>query len=315
MTVPVEQHSLGQVGKVQIQPVLSLGVGQELVNQERIIGHHFGLFAGDEIRIFVAEREQTTGFTTDDGHSPVGEIHQRSHVFAGLLTSLIQQTLGNHGPTATPAVDQLNAISPGFQQLHGGDANFRIVVIHKGVIVEGHGAVFRRRRILALALGKPFRERLSREWWLLPLPADTQHGRRERPADSGAGQPVGHWRIAAAQLVQAVDIRKHPRPQRHSVFLVIVIQKLVLQLGHVHAGLALRLARLAFEAQIQRLMQPLVGDRPLGAFRHTSRQRRPQEVSASARGMLLVSRRHERRAHRPVQFATRPHAIAHFNRA
>ncbi len=94
---------------------------------------------------------------------------------------------------------------------------------------------------------------------------------------------------------------------------MIVIEKFVLDLGHVHVRRALGFASFAFEAKIHHLVEPLAGELIL---RHFARQHASERIGAPARGMLLVKRAHVRRTHGAVELlAALAHAAAHLDGA
>ena len=100
--------------------------------------------------------------------------------------------------------------------------------------------------------------------------------------------------------------------QRQAVDRVVVVQELVLHLGHVHVGRALRLAALALQAEVHHLVEALAREVGRG---HLARQHRAQRVGAPAGGVLLVAGGHVRGAHRALELlAADPDAVAHLDR-
>ena len=104
----------------------------------------------------------------------------------------------------------------------------------------------------------------------------------------------------ASRLPQRARRRTWPKalhPGRRAVAGPLVGQHLALDPRHVDADRALALARAAFEAQVQRLVQPGVVE----ALRtELPGHRQPQHVGAAARRVGLVAGRHVGRAHGAV---------------
>ena len=98
-----------------------------------------------------------------------------------------------------------------------------------------------------------------------------------------------------------------------AVPLVVGVQELVLYLCHIHLGGALRLARLALQAQVQHLVHPIAGELILG---EQAGDGRPEGVGAAPGGVLLLTGSHVRGTHRAVEgSATEPHSVTHLHRA
>ena len=75
------------------------------------------------------------------------------------------------------------------------------------------------------------------------------------------GAQVGQRRGRRAEPVEPPDRAEQPRAQRHAVDVLVVREELGLQRRHVDAQRALALARLALEAEVEDLVQPLVAQR------------------------------------------------------
>ena len=60
------------------------------------------------------------------------------------------------------------------------------------------------------------------------------------------------------ERVKPVDLAHQEMTQRPGTALVVLMQELGLELGHVHVRGALALARLALEAEVERLVEGLV---------------------------------------------------------
>src|SRR6266550_4669439 len=78
-------------------------------------------------------------------------------------------------------------------------------------------------------------------------------------------------------------------------------KKLALEARDIHADGAFGPARATLEAQVEHVEHTFVAKTSLG---ESPRHREPQRVRSAARGVLLVPRRHERWAHRPVELLT-----------
>ena len=100
--------------------------------------------------------------------------------------------------------------------------------------------------------------------------------------------------------------------QRVAIFLLVVVQKLDLHFGHVHAGRALAFAAFAAHAQVHALVHGVAGECVVAEL---SRQRQPQGVGAATGQVLLVPRDPVTRAHgAAVKFAAMAVVVAHFHR-
>ena len=163
----MEQHPFVHVFERQVQAVIGFGPGQKFVDQERMFSHHPGLLFRNKLGIFVAQRQQTTGFASHNWNALPRKIVKTGHVRPSQFSRLVQHSLGDHGPAATPAVNQLYLVAGCFQKLNRSDANFRVVVVHKRVVVQRNGPEFGGRYPAAVALGKPVWQRLPGEPWLL----------------------------------------------------------------------------------------------------------------------------------------------------
>ena len=125
------------------------------------------------------------------------------------------------------------------------------------------------------------------------------------------GQPVAHPRRPGLHPADLGDAPEQPVAQGKAVGLVVVVQELVLQLGHVHVGRALRLAPLALEAQVHHLVEAPA--RELG-LRDFPRQHRAQGVGAAAGRVLLVVGDHVRGAHGALErLAAHADPVAHLD--
>ena len=101
-------------------------------------------------------------------------------------------------------------------------------------------------------------------------------------------------------------------PKRRPVLAIVSIQKLRLQLGHVHIRRTLSLAPLALQTQLERLEQSPAGEL---LRRQRAGENHPQGVGSAARAVFFVSGDHERRAHRAgLQLATNARAVAQLDR-
>ena len=91
---------------------------------------------------------------------------------------------------------------------------------------------------------------------------------------------------------------------------MVVGEKFVLELGHIHARRALGFAGFALQAQIHHAVDFMA----VQAVGQRTGQRGAQGIGPAARGVLLVQGRHVRRTHRAHQlFAAVAHPRAHFN--
>src|SRR5690606_8503343 len=96
-----------------------------------------------------------------------------------------------------------------------------------------------------------------------------------------------------AERRHLADVREGQGRQAHAVLVVVVLQPLVLELGHVDLAGALGLARLALEAEVEDLVDGAAGE----AAGQPARDRLPEYVRAAAGGVVLVARGHVAGAH------------------
>ena len=96
----------------------------------------------------------------------------------------------------------------------------------------------------------------------------------------------------------------------HAVPALVLLQELVLQLGHVHLGRALGLARLALQAEVHHLVHGLAGE---GVRPQPPGDDPAQGVGPAAGGMTIVARRLEGGAHGAVHLAALAVAVAHLD--
>src|ERR1700687_704082 len=106
----------------------------------------------------------------------------------------------------------------------------------------------------------------------------------------------------------ATDIAKNPIPPRQSMLLVILVQKLRLQPGHVDVGGTFALASLAFQTKVEHFLEGGVGK----TFQsQLAGDRQAQGISSAAGAVLFLARRLIRGTHRPFAlFSTFTHAGA-----
>ena len=71
--------------------------------------------------------------------------------------------------------------------------------------------------------------------------------------------PVSHGSEHCSHAAEFRHVREDPRPQRRAVGLMVVGEELVLELGHVHVGRTLTLTGFAFEAEIEDLVNAVIG--------------------------------------------------------
>ena len=124
-----------------------------------------------------------------------------------------------------------------------------------------------------------------------PAAAVARRCRARAPITRRSGRdPAGQVRHGCgrrAEPVEQPDGAEHPRAQRHAVHVVVVRERLALERRHVDAQRALALARLAHQAEVEDLVQPLVARaRPSGRARDsalTSALARPRVECSSSR--------------------------------
>src|SRR4030095_10596562 len=121
------------------------------------------------------------------------------------------------------------------------------------------------------------------------------------------------WREAAAPDRGLMRVPEHARFHRCAVALPIVGEELALEPRDVDADGAFRFAGPALEAEIPRLVHTPITEAGLA---QPAGDRQPQHVGAAARRMLLLARRHVRRAHGAFErLAAHAEAAAHLDGA
>src|SRR3954451_22541576 len=91
-----------------------------------------------------------------------------------------------------------------------------------------------------------------------PATIETEKLLVDPAAGPAAGDGVRDRREPAAPLRQRADASDHAGPQRHPVPLPVAGEELALEARHVHANGALGLARAAFEAQVEHVVDVVV---------------------------------------------------------
>src|SRR5499433_2331898 len=235
---------------------------------------------------------------------------QALHVPARVLARLVEHALGDERPPAALPVHQLHSVTGSLQELHGGAPDLRSVVGDEGVVEENDGAAWSGR---PLAAGRePVGEGLAGEGGQRPPTIDPRHLLHEPSVGCGARDPVRERRELGTPPRQPADVAEDAIAQRQPIGLVIVVEELVLHLGHVHVGRTLRLAALALETQIHHFIEALAREVRGGDL---AREHGAQRVGPPPRGVLLVARGHVRGAHGAFELLpAHAHAVAHLHR-
>ena len=111
-------------------------------------------------------------------------------------------------------------------------------------------------------------------------------------------------------------MRNHSRTQRHAIRVMIMLQELGLEPGHIDAGRALGLARLAGQAEVHDLLDFVAVEGTLRIGR--CGKDLTQDIGTGTCGVFLLAGRHVARAHRATgqrPFAAVAEAITFFSRA
>src|SRR3954462_8119350 len=141
-------------------------------------------------------------------------------------------------------------------------------------------------------------ERAAREWWWCAAPVEPEQPLVHPAADAADGHDVRDRSKAAAPFRHAADVADDACPQRHAVPLPVAGEKLALEPRDIYAHGALRLARAAFETEVENVMNVVIGQPRMA---QSAGHRQPQRVRTAARGVLLFPRRHVRRTHCPLE--------------
>src|SRR5262249_41173204 len=147
------------------------------------------------------------------------------------------------------------AVTGSLQELHGGVPDLRGVVGDEGVVEENDGAAWSGRPLAACR--EPVGEGLAGGGGERAPAIDTRPPLRPPPGGARAPRPARGRRELGSPPREPADVAEDAIAQRQPVGLVIVVEELVLHLGHVHVGRTLRLAALALETEIHYLVEAL----------------------------------------------------------
>ena len=117
---------------------------QPFIQHEAVLGHEANiLIIRQEIAILIAQGEDTARFGADNRDALARVICQKRDILAGALASNVDQTLAQcRATTACATLFQHGLKSCRFDQLHGGETDFREVVGREGIVEIHHLAAF-----------------------------------------------------------------------------------------------------------------------------------------------------------------------------
>ena len=126
----------------------------------------------------------------------------------------------------------------------------------------------------------------------MPMERSSRRARR-----NGARNCIGERGHERTDAIERADTGHGPRAKRHAVDVVVMAEELALERRHVDRQRALGLAGLAFEAEIERLVESFVTERGHGI---RGGEGIDERVRAAAGRVLLIEGCHVGRAHRPL---------------
>ena len=246
------------------RPASSLARNSSIMKASR--GDRRGVrVVGKQVAILVAQGQDAARLGADDRNALLGVGRQHRDVAPRQLARLVDQPLGEHRAAAAGAALLDDDLEPGrFQQLHRRHADPRVVVRRRRCRgnrrpCRASGAVPRvpllrclRQRSMKVraANGESLRSGAHAERSLHRRVETETHAevdeRRHRRRRAGRDRGCGRRRESAAGAVRGL----------------VVGQKLGLELGHVDAGRALGLARLAGQAEIEHVVDVFRGQDP-----------------------------------------------------
>ena len=195
------------------------------------------------------------------------------------------EALREQRPPAAARVDHADAGSGRAQHAQGGLSDAGVEIAGERVGHQDHVGLGGR-------FWTPAPDRRGRA-----APHDAFGERRAQTRDARRARPEGE---------QIVGVAGQPRGQGHAPGAVAMGERLGLQPRHVHLGRALRGAGLAAQAELERLVQPVVRETALEA----PLERRPHQHRAPAGGVALVAEGLVARAHRRAARAAGAVAVA-----
>ena len=160
--------------------------------------------------------------------------------------------------------------------------------------VGEHDDAAERRCLLFLSRVEPAQQGAPVEARQRPVARDAQRALQQCARTGQRREHVRQRRERGTEPVEPARRGEEARASRHTVFALVLVEELALHRRHVDAERALALARLAFQAEVEDVVQTLVAER---RARIGLRQRVHQRVGAAARAVLLLARGHVRRAH------------------
>ena len=212
----------------------------------------------------------------------LGPRREHLYIALGQGAGALEKALGYERSATTDFAFSQDDFVPGaLQDARRRPANGRLVVLDEGVVEEHDAALGAADR---LAVGKPARKRLASKGRQPPAAVDAQQRIQQPAIEPTAAQPIRQGRQGRSPAADAGYVGKEPRPQRIPVLAMVVGEKLVLELGHIHARRALGLAGFALQAEVHHAVDGLA----VQAIGQRAGERGAQGIGAAASGVLLV---------------------------
>src|SRR5215467_591536 len=258
VTVPVEQDAPARDRGAQDEPAVGNRLGKQLLGQPGGGGDGLGPWiTGQDGRVLVAQGQQAGRFGADDRHALARGTGQAGDHELRPRPGLIDQALGQAGPAAAGRGLEPYRPAGHLQQFDGGPCDRGLGEAGEAVSEEDQLA---RRALGRWPAGMPSRQVLP-----LELRQRAPCGDAEQALGQQAGRPeiakeVRQRRGGRPGPVQRADRAEHAGAKRGAMHIVVGGERLGLERGHVDAERALALARLALQAQVQDLVQPLVAE-------------------------------------------------------
>ena len=267
----------------------------------------------DQVRQVVAQRGRAAGLQRDHGDAAAGELAEARDGLRAVALRLGQEALRDARALAARVGDDLHAVASALEHVERPARGRVLDGLGPAVGEEDDAAAVLRPRPASPPTG-PLREALAREARQRALRRDAEVLARELARDRHAGGGVDERRERPGrQPRDARRLGKEPVAQPRALSRAKRRKVLALQARHVDVARALGLAGLALEAEVKRAVDFRGRDRVVAEL---AGEREAQNVRAPARGVLLVARRHVRRAHRAARcLAALSDAIAQLDRA
>ena len=288
--------------------ILFQKLGQVFVEQEDVSGHRFGVGARNQVGIVIADGEHAARFQANDGNAGPGVRQQDADELLGPAFGPRHEPLRKRRTAAILLLGDLHPETRRLQHFCGGQPHFRLVEFGESVGIQSQP-----RAIIGLAcrlLTPTGAERPSLEMGKIALGVDVKRlldhplGGREIQGE------IRQRRQRCGQSGKLVDVSENFFAEWRALAAVFLSERLLLELGHIHAGRTFALAGLAAQAEIEGVGQGGI----MQAVRQITGQGGAEQVGPPPRAVDLVLRRLEGGAHHiDFQLAANAGAVAHFH--